>query len=102
MDRQSQWLLFNQSKIGYGLFSYALQPAKRTSASLIGAIHKEYLVKAVLIYIFSCFSSIVFLSGDMEDMEDGERKDEVDLPGLHLTVPPLILHSPIGEYECAC
>ena len=34
-------------KIGYGLFSYALQPAKRTSTSLMGAILKKYLVAYV-------------------------------------------------------
>ena len=35
---------YKVSKIGYGLFSYALQPAKRTSASFMGAILEEYLV----------------------------------------------------------
>ena len=44
MDEQSEWELCTLSKIGYGLFSYALQPAKRTSASFMGAILKEYLV----------------------------------------------------------
>ena len=44
MDRQSECLLCTVIKIGYGLFSYALQPAKRTSASFMGAILKEYLV----------------------------------------------------------
>ena len=29
----------------YGLFSYALQPAERTSVSFMGAILEEYLVK---------------------------------------------------------
>ena len=40
------WFLgpYNVSKIGYGLFSYALQPAKHTSASFMGAILEEYLV----------------------------------------------------------
>ena len=33
------------SKIGYGVFSYAVQPAKRTIASFKGAILEEYLVK---------------------------------------------------------
>ena len=37
------------SKIMYGLFSYALQPAKCTSASFMGAILKEYLVPSHLI-----------------------------------------------------
>ena len=43
----SGWFLgpYKVSKIGYGLFSYALQPAKRTSASFMGAILKEYLVQ---------------------------------------------------------
>jgi hypothetical protein len=42
----SGWFLgpYKVSKIGYGLFSYALQPAKHTSASFMGAILKEYLV----------------------------------------------------------
>ena len=42
----SGWFLgpYKVSKIGYGLFSYTLQPAKRTSASFMGAILKEYLV----------------------------------------------------------
>ena len=44
MDGQSEWLLSTLSKIGYGLFSYALRPAKRTSASFMGAILEEYLV----------------------------------------------------------
>ena len=44
MDGQSEWLLCTVIKIGYGLFSYALQPAKRTSASFMGAILEEYLV----------------------------------------------------------
>ena len=42
----SSWFLgpYKVSKIGYGLFSYALQHAKITSASFMGAILKEYLV----------------------------------------------------------
>ena len=42
----SVWFLgpYKVSKIGYGLFSYALQPAKRTSVSFMGAILEEYLV----------------------------------------------------------
>ena len=32
------------SKVFYGLFLYALQPAKRTSATFMGAILEEYLV----------------------------------------------------------
>ena len=42
----SGWFLgpYKVSKIGYGLFSYALQPAKYTSASFMGAILEEYLV----------------------------------------------------------
>ena len=32
-------------KIGYGLLSYALQPAKGSSASFMGAILEEYLVQ---------------------------------------------------------
>ena len=42
----SGWFLgpYNVSKIGYGLFLYALQPAKHTSASFMGAILEEYLV----------------------------------------------------------
>ena len=36
---------YKVGKIGYGLFSYALQHAKRTSASFMGAILEEYLVK---------------------------------------------------------
>ena len=47
MDGQSEWLLCTVIKIGYGLFSYALQPAKRTSASLMGAILEEYLVTSL-------------------------------------------------------
>ena len=45
-DTFSGWFLgpYKVSKIGYGLFSYALQPARRTSASFMGAILKEYLV----------------------------------------------------------
>ena len=40
------WFLgpYKVSKIGYGLFPYAFQPAKRTSASFMGAILEEYLV----------------------------------------------------------
>ena len=42
----SSWFLgpYKVSKIGYGLFLYALQPAKHTSSSFMGAILKEYLV----------------------------------------------------------
>ena len=42
----SSWFLgpYKVSKIGYDLFLYALQPAKRTSSSFIGAILEEYLV----------------------------------------------------------
>ena len=36
---------YKVSKFGYGLFSYALQPAKCTITSFIGAILEEYLVK---------------------------------------------------------
>ena len=40
------WFLgpYKVSKIGYGLFLYALQPAERTSTSFMGAILEEYLV----------------------------------------------------------
>ena len=40
------WFLepYKVSKIGYGLFSYALLPAKRTNASFMGAALEEYLV----------------------------------------------------------
>ena len=34
--------------MGYRLFSYALQPAKRTSTSFIGASLEEYLVQEAL------------------------------------------------------
>ena len=44
MDGQSEWLLCTLIKFQYGLFSYALQPAKRTRASFMGAILEEYLV----------------------------------------------------------
>ena len=37
---------YKVSKIEYGLFSYALQPAKGTSSSFMGAILKEYFVPA--------------------------------------------------------
>ena len=42
----SVWFLgpYKVSKIGNGLFSYALQPAKPTSTSFMGAILEEYLV----------------------------------------------------------
>ena len=47
----SSWFLgpHKDSKIGYGLFLYALQPAKPTSASFMGAIVKEYLVNCIVI-----------------------------------------------------
>ena len=48
MDGQSEWLLCTVIKIGYGLFSYAMQPAKHTSASFMGAILNEYLVASGL------------------------------------------------------
>ena len=48
---------YKVSKIGYGLFSYALQPAKRTSASFTGAILKEYLVKIL-------YFSVLFINYD--------------------------------------
>ena len=35
---------YKVSKIGYGGFSYALQPAKHINASFMGAILEEYLV----------------------------------------------------------
>ena len=35
---------YKVSKIGYGLLSYALQPAQHTSVSYMGAILEEYLV----------------------------------------------------------
>ena len=37
----SSWFLgpYKVSKIGYGLFLYALQPAERTSISFMGAIY---------------------------------------------------------------
>ena len=38
------FLKYKDSKIGYGLFLHALQPAKRSSASFMGAILKEYVV----------------------------------------------------------
>ena len=34
--------------MGYRLFSYALQPAKRTSTSFMGASLEEYLVQEAL------------------------------------------------------
>ena len=42
----SSWFLgpYKVSKIVYGLFSYALQPAKRTIASFMGANLEEFLV----------------------------------------------------------
>ena len=42
----SGWYLgpYKVSKIGYGLISYAMQPVKLISASLMGAILEEYLV----------------------------------------------------------
>ena len=55
MDGQSEWLLCTVIKIGYGLFSYALKPAKRTSASFMGAILEEYLVLYPVPFIrFQC------------------------------------------------
>ena len=41
------WFLgpYKVSKVGYGLFLYALKPAKRTSASFMGAVLEEYLVR---------------------------------------------------------
>ena len=54
MDGQSEWLLCTVIKIGYGLFSYALQPAKRTSASFMGAILEEYLVLIVFLLSQPC------------------------------------------------
>ena len=41
-----EYLPYKVSKIGYGLFSYALQPAIRTIVSFMGAILEEYLVKS--------------------------------------------------------
>ena len=38
-------------KIGYGLFSYVLQRAKRTSASFMGEFLEEYLVAVKLIEV---------------------------------------------------
>ena len=40
------WFLgpYKLSKIGYGVFSYALQPVKCTRTSFMGAILEEYLV----------------------------------------------------------
>ena len=35
---------YKVSKIGYGLFSYALKPAKHPSTSFMGAILEEFLV----------------------------------------------------------
>ena len=45
----SSWFVgpYKVDEIGYGLFLYALQPAKRTSSSFIGAILEEYLVQAI-------------------------------------------------------
>ena len=43
---------YKVSKIVYGLLSYALQPAKCTSASLMGAILKEYLFVVIVMQIF--------------------------------------------------
>ena len=42
----TSWFLgpYKVSKIVYGLFSYALQPAKCTIASFMGANLEEYLV----------------------------------------------------------
>ena len=42
----SSWFLgpYKVGKIGFGLFLYALQHAKRTSDSFMGAILEEYLV----------------------------------------------------------
>ena len=51
----SVWFLkpYKVSKIGYCLFSYTLQPAKRTSASFMGAILEEYLVEMIAIKLFT-------------------------------------------------
>ena len=38
-------ITYTVNKIRYGLFSYALQPAKCTRASFMGAHLEEYLVK---------------------------------------------------------
>ena len=48
----SSWFLgpYKVSKIGYGLFLYALQSAKHTSASFMGAILEEYLVRRALLW----------------------------------------------------
>ena len=53
----SVWFLgpYKVSKIGYGLFSYALQPAKRTSTSFMGAILKEYLVHILFLSISTSY-----------------------------------------------
>ena len=50
----SGWFLgpYKVSKVVYGWFLYALQPAKRTSASLMGAILEEYLVILLLFLKF--------------------------------------------------
>ena len=39
---------YKVSKIGYRLFSYALQPVKRTSTSFMGASLEDYLVQEAL------------------------------------------------------
>ena len=49
----SSWFLgpYKVSKIWYGLFLYALQPAQHTSASFMGAILEEYLVHDFMIWL---------------------------------------------------
>ena len=51
----SSWFLelSKVSKNGYGLFLYALQPAKCTSSSFMGAILEEYLVIVKTHYLLS-------------------------------------------------
>ena len=45
---------YKVSKIGYGLFSYALQPAKHPSTSFMGAILEEFLVMLYFLLQFFC------------------------------------------------
>ena len=59
----SSWFLgpYKVRKIEYGLLLYALQSAKRTNASFIGAILKEHLLQFSLRNIvFTIFSNIIY------------------------------------------
>ena len=70
---------YKVSKVVYGLFLYALQPAKRTSASFMGAILKEYLVKQQFV-LWKC-----------EEIKIYESMDEIGSKGMKYELATFII-----------